>query len=169
MATCEEESCSNFQSVICLHCMGRLCIDHMEIHQATLFNQMQQVKDEVNEVSTVIVNASNAITEERTKEEKKWKKWRSEKIADIEREYVERIGRIRNQQQMLAELELELNQRLKDQVQQPLEEMLSKKSVNRQLLDTIQTTLDMIKKDSDSLKWKDDQYVAHFLLVDCMK
>ncbi|CAF0987690.1 unnamed protein product [Adineta ricciae] len=139
MATCEEESCSNFQSVICLHCMGRLCIDHMGVHQTTLFNKIQQVKDEVNEVSTVLVNASNAITEERTKEEKKWKKWRSEKIADIE------------------QLELELNQRLKDQVQQPLEEMLSKKSVNRQLLDTIQTTLDKIKKDSDSLKWKDDQ------------
>ncbi|CAF1480083.1 unnamed protein product [Adineta ricciae] len=157
MATCEEESCSNFQSVICLHCMGRLCIDHMEVHQTTLFNKIQQVKDEVNEMSTVLVNASNAITEERTKEEKKWKKWRSEKVADIEREYVERIGRIRNRQQVLVELELELNQRLKDQVQQPLEEMLSKKSVNRQLLDTIQTTLDMIKKDSDSLKWKDDQ------------
>ncbi|UJR16454.1 hypothetical protein I4U23_003356 [Adineta vaga] len=156
MANCEEDSCSNFQSVICLHCMRRICIDHLDIHRQSLSNKIEEFKDEFNHIHTVLVNASITVAEERTNNENKWNNWRLEKIADIEREYNQMIDSIRNRQKLLEELELGLKQRLKDEIQQPLEEMLLRKSVNLPLLDTIQLTIQTIKKESESLSWNSE-------------
>ena len=150
MKRCEEEVCSNFQSVICLHCMQRLCMDHLEVHQMMLSDSIKQVNDDVMDLHMALTDASNAIVEQRTKEEQKLEIWRSERLASIEREYNHNMKLIKSRQLVLEEVNCKLNQRLKVEVQQPLEEMFSKQNVNPELLGVIQSTIDTIKINSKS-------------------
>jgi hypothetical protein len=74
-------------------------------------------------------------------------------MDEIERGYNNRMQAITNRQKQLQQLELELNQRLKLEVQQPLDDMSLEKSINPQLLDTIQLAIETVRRDSELLKW----------------
>jgi len=153
MSKCEENFCEYFQSAICLHCMHRLCIYHIEDHQKILLNQVNELKNQVNQVNIILMNASKMIVEERKAEEKKCIDWRKQKIDEIEREYIQMTNSIKNRQKTLEQLELELNQRLKMEIQQPLEHMSIQKSTNPHSIDAIQLAIQTIRKDSTSLIW----------------
>jgi len=157
MINCEESSCENFQVAICLHCMCRLCIYHIEDHQKVLLNKIDELKNQVNQVNIILMNASNVMVEERKADAKKCFDWRKQKIVEIERKYNEMRNSIENRQKTLENLELELNQRLKIEIQQPLEDMCIQKSINVHLLDSIQLAIETIKKDSEFLIWNSQQ------------
>ena len=153
MGDCEWDSCENFQTAICLHCMRRLCIYHIQDHQEILLNEIDEIKNDVNEINIVLTNASNAIVEEYKAKENKCINWRQQKMDEIERDYNNRMQAIINRQKQLQQLELELMQRLKVEVQQPLEDMSLEKSINPQLLDTILLAIETVRRDSELLKW----------------
>ncbi|CAF0987872.1 unnamed protein product [Adineta ricciae] len=121
-----------------------------------LSDSIKQVKNDVMDLHMALTDASKAIVEERTKQEQKCEIWRSKRLATIEREYGHNMRLIKSRQLVLEEVEGELNQRLKVEVQQPLEEMSSKPNVNPELLGVIQSTLDTIKTNSKSFTWKKD-------------
>ncbi|CAF1220215.1 unnamed protein product [Adineta steineri] len=153
MSGCEENLCQQFALAVCLHCMHRLCIHHINDHQNIALNQLDQLKNEANQISTSLVNASNTIVEERKADEKKCAVWRIQKLAEIDDEYNKMINSIRTRQKILEQQELNFNQRLKIDVQQPLEQMYTQKSISPQLLDAIQLAIENIRKDSDVLIW----------------
>jgi translation elongation factor EF-G len=157
MNNCEENSCENFQSAICLHCMHRLCIYHIEDHQQILSNKIDKITNEVNQVNTVLMKRSNAIVEERQADVNKCINWRQQKIDEIEREYNNMLQTIIDRQKRVEQLQLNLNQRLKLEVQQPLHQMSSQNSINPHLLDAIQLTIETIRKDSEVLIWNSQE------------
>jgi hypothetical protein len=154
---CEENLCENFQSAICLHCMGRLCIYHIENHQTILLNEIDEVKNQVNQMNIILTNASNMIVQERKADEKKWEDWRKEKIDQIEREFNQMIDSIKTRQKTLEQLEVELNQRVKVEIEQPLESMITQKSINPHSLQIIQSTIETVKRDTAFLTWNSQQ------------
>ncbi|CAF1297306.1 unnamed protein product [Adineta steineri] len=153
MSGCEENLCQQFALAVCLHCMHRLCIHHINDHQNIALNQLDQLKTEANQITTSLVNASNTIVEERKADEKKCVAWRMQKLAEINDEYNKMMNSIRIRQKVLEQQELNFNQRLKKDVQEPLEQMYTQKSISPQLLDAIQLTIENIRKDSDVLIW----------------
>jgi uncharacterized protein with von Willebrand factor type A (vWA) domain len=157
MNNCEENSCENFQSAICLHCMHRLCIYHIEDHQQILSNKIDKITNEVNQVNTVLMKRSNAIVEERQADVNKCINWRQQKIDEIEREYNNMLQTIIDRQKRVEQLESNLNQRLRLEVQQPLHQMSSQNSINPHLLDAIQLTIETIRKDSEVLIWNSQE------------
>ncbi len=157
MTNCEENFCENFQSAICLHCMHRLCIYYIEDHQNILFNEIDELKNQVNQINIILSNASNMIVEECKIEENKCKDWREEKIDQIEREYDQMINSIKTRQKTLEQLELDLNRRVKVEIEQPLELMTTQKSVNSHSLHNIQSAIETVKRDSAFLTWNSQQ------------
>jgi uncharacterized protein with von Willebrand factor type A (vWA) domain len=157
MNNCEENSCENFQSAICIHCMHRLCIYHIEDHQQILSNKIDKITNEVNQVNTVLMKRSNAIVEERQADVNKCINWRQQKIDEIEREYNNMLQTIIDRQKRVEQLESNLNQRLRLEVQQPLQQMSSQNSINPHLLDAIQLTIETIRKDSEVLIWNSQE------------
>ncbi len=153
MVDCEEDLCEQFGSAICLHCMHRLCIYHINDHQNLLFNKVNELNNQVNQISNALANASNKMVEERKADEKKCVVWRIQKLAEIEREYSQMMNSIRNRQKTLEQLEMNLSQRLKIDIQQPLEHMSTQKSINPQLLDTIQLAVETLRNDKNLLIW----------------
>ena len=154
MMNCEENSCENFQSAICLHCMRALCLLHIENHQRSLLAEMDQFQNEANQISGALVDASKKIAEEQQVEEKKWNEWYQRQMGYIEREYQTRINSIHNRQKTLEQLQVELQQRFQTEIQQPLEQISMQKSVNPRLLDLIRSAIQTLKHDTKSLTWK---------------
>ncbi len=150
---CEETSCENYQIAICLHCMRRLCVNHIETHQNNLLNEIDEIKNQVDQINNILTNASNMIEQECKTEEKKWKDWRKEKIAEIEREYNQMMNSIKTRQKTFEQLQIDLNQRVKLEIEQPLELMITQKCINPQVLQTIQSAIETVKRDSTSLIW----------------
>jgi siderophore synthetase component len=157
MFECEENSCKNVQSAICLDCMHRLCIYHIEDHQKVQLSKVDELKNQFNQVSIDLTKISNTMVKERKVDEKKLSAWRKQKIAEIEREYSKMRNSIKNRQKILEQMQLELNQRLKVEVQQPLEHMCTQKSTNPQLLDAIQLSIETLRRDSALLIWNSQQ------------
>ncbi len=153
MVQCEEDSCKNFQSGICLHCNRRLCVYHIVDHQKVLSNKVDELKNQINQINIDLVNASKTAVEKSKADVKKCVTWRTQKLREIDREYSKMINPIRNQQIKLEQMELKLKQRLKMEVQQPLELMSTQENVNPQLLDTLQLTIQTIKKDTQLIIW----------------
>ncbi len=154
---CEENLCENFQSAICLHCMRRLCIYHIKNHQTILLNEIDEVKNQVNQINIILSNASNMIGQKRKADEKKCEDWRKEKIDQIERKFNQMIDSIKTQQKTLEQLEVELNQRVKVQIEQPLELMITQKSINPHSLQIIQSAIETVKRDTAFLTWNSQQ------------
>ncbi|CAF0994850.1 unnamed protein product [Rotaria sp. Silwood1] len=133
--------------------MRRLCLHHLKDHQNILLSEVNELTNEFKQVSANLINASKTTIEERKADEKKCADWRNQKMAQIEREYNKMISSIKSRQTILEHLELELNQRLKEKVQEPLEHICIQGSISPQILNTIRLTIDTVKRDCACLIW----------------
>jgi hypothetical protein len=153
MANCEEQSCENVQSAVCLHCNRRLCTTHVIAHGTTLLQEADKLSEQINELAEHLNVSLQRIQSTHSETMKALGNWRERQIAKIEDKYAEKVKSIGSRQDYLIELEKQLSQRLAKDAREPLERMQIQKSANNELIQHVCQTISDIKQKSKELAW----------------
>ncbi|CAF0840877.1 unnamed protein product [Adineta steineri] len=162
MAKCEEHSCINVQSAICLHCDRRLCALHVVNHGAILLEEANELSDQLNEVAEHLSVYLQQIQTKHNDAIQDIDIWRQRILNKIQNICVEKKQAIKVKQNSFIELENKLSQRLTKDVREPLERMQVQKSANYQVLQVMRQALNDIKEESKQLQWTSTESANQF-------
>jgi len=146
MDNCEEQSCVNVQSAICLHCNRRLCATHVLAHETILLEETDKLLEQINELSENL----NALIEDIQITGRKAMNavsiWREKQLLKIEERYYKNILEVQSKQEQYTDIVKQLSQQLAKDAREPLERMQTQKSANNDLVQHIRQTITDIKQ-----------------------
>ncbi len=163
MANCEENSCANVQSAICLHCNRCLCAPHIVAHGIVLLEEADELCEQINKVAEDLNVSLKQIDTARSETVDAIGIWRQKEIDKIEDKYAEKVQAIESRQAYLIELENKLSQRLAKDALEPLERMQVQKSANSQVIQAVRQTIADVKQESQQLEWDPIESLNQFL------
>jgi hypothetical protein len=153
MSNCEEKSCADVPSAICLHCNLRLCTSHIVAHGELLLKEANELHEQIDRLAEHLNISLQNI--QRTSNET-WNAvniWRQKQIDMIEDKYARKMQAIGLKQNYLVELEKNLSQRLVTDAREPLNHMQTQNSANSQVVQAIRQTIADIEQESAQLQW----------------
>ncbi|CAF1021719.1 unnamed protein product [Adineta steineri] len=107
MVNCEESTCTNIQSAICLHCLRRLCSIHILVHEKIVSKETNELYEQIDEVAEQLNISLQHIHTAYEESRQKLNIWRQDHIDKIKQKHTEQY-----QKDNLTKLEDELTQRL---------------------------------------------------------
>jgi hypothetical protein len=152
MTNCEEPTCVQAQSAICLHCLRRLCSIHILVHNRLLLKQGDDLSEQINELTEQINISLQQIHSDREEAIHKLSIWRQNQIDQMENTYTEKLQIIDCRKDRLIQLEDELIQRLTKEAKEPLEQMQRQQTTNIQSLQSIRQVIANVTRDTAQLE-----------------
>jgi hypothetical protein len=153
MVNCEELTCDNRQSAICLHCRQRLCIAHIVKHAKIVLHDTVDLHQQINELTEQVMNASKSVHEKYINAMTECNTWRTQALDLIEQTYNEMMEPILFQQESFNRLKEDLIKRLSIDALQPIKRMQTQQSGNVQVLDTIRLTMEHVREIIPLIRW----------------
>ena len=141
-------SCESFQLAICLHCNLRLCLLHINEHNQSIYDRVQNACVEVESASlyvqetfrehrTTLVQAVTAVEE-----------WRQKQIEEIEQNYLNEMQSLQLKQSMLDNTQEILLNQLERDARQVLDKMAWQQNANLNILHAVQHTIETVRHEA---------------------
>jgi hypothetical protein len=152
MTNCEEPTCFQTQSAICLHCLRRLCSIHILVHSRLLLKQGDDLDEQINELTQQINISLQQIHSDREEAIDKLNIWRQNQIDQMGNIYTEKLQIIDCRKDRLTKIEHELIQRLTKDAKEPLEQIQGQQTTDTQSLQTIRQAIANVTRDTAQLE-----------------
>ncbi|CAF2045150.1 unnamed protein product [Rotaria magnacalcarata] len=152
--TCEATTvCTNLQSVICLHCNRRLCVQHIIDHNQITLSSMQNLTIDLESTFQEINNNYEKSRDTYNSMLISLNKWRTQQIERVQQIYEKNLKCVESQQESLSLLHQTLTEQLDRDARQKLTRIANHKNVIAEQLSNIYQTISKVHQQGSQLKW----------------